>query len=58
MKTLKAAEMNYGPDEVEDLRSSIIKLRGEALTQGDFKWAVILSHNIALLAAVKEMLAA
>lgn len=54
MRTLRAAEVDYGPDEILALRLEIIQLRDEALRQGDAVWSVRLSHAIALMAAMAE----
>ena len=54
MKRIKAAEMDYGPEEIEQLRTELIAIRDEALKHPVVKEAVVLSHAIALLAAVKR----
>jgi hypothetical protein len=46
--------MEFGPEEIEDNRSSVIKLRDEALKQNSFGYAISLSHTIALLAELKR----
>lgn len=54
MRTLHAAEMEYGPEEILALREDVIQLRNEALKQSEFTWAVCLSHVIALMHAFAE----
>jgi hypothetical protein len=49
-----AAEMLYGREELESLRDNIIILRDSALKNGDMQWAVILSHNVAVLSAIAK----
>lgn len=49
-----AAEQLYGREELESLRDQIIELRDAALNQGHMTWAVILSHNIAVLAVIAK----
>lgn len=39
-------------DGLTDHRDAIIELRNAALEQNAFSWAVLLSHNIAILAAL------
>ena len=56
VKTIRAADVDYGPDEIEALRKEMIFLRDHALKQNDFAWSVKLSHVIALMAAFKESL--
>ncbi len=57
-RKITIAEMEYGYSEAEDLRAAIIKLRDEALKQGDFTNAVLLSHAIAFMhAAIEELYA-
>lgn len=43
-------------DKVNDLRADIITLRDECLRAGRMDWAVVLSHNIALLACLNVVL--
>lgn len=43
-------------DKVNDLRADIITLRDECLRAGRMDWAVVLSHNVALLACLNVVL--
>lgn len=46
--------MTFGPAEIASNREVMIVLRDAALGAGNFDYAVPLSHNIAILAAVIE----
>ena len=48
--------VDYSPEGVEDIRQQLVRLRDEALEQGEFHWSVILSHAIAHAAHHVEML--
>lgn len=52
----KVEGVDYSSQGIEDLRKDIIVIRDGALQQAAFHWAVALSHNLALLAYLKEML--
>lgn len=56
MRTIQAAEMEYGPEEILALREEVITLRDQALEQACFSEAVGLSHVIALMHAFAEEL--
>lgn len=43
-------------DDVRANRENLIELRNTALAQAEMEWAVILSHSIAILAAVVDEL--
>lgn len=47
--------VDYSPEGIEDIRQQLIRLRDEALEQGEFHWSVALSHAIAHAAHHKEM---
>lgn len=53
---LSVAEFPYDRQASLDLRNAIIELRDEALKQGDFEWAVKLSHVVAWMAVAIEKL--
>lgn len=46
--------VDYTPEGIRDLRKELIILRDEALAQNEFRWAVILSHTVVLLAWLAE----
>jgi hypothetical protein len=48
--------IDYTPQSVEAIRAEVIKVRGEALTQGIFDMAVALSWAIAFLAEYGDIL--
>lgn len=48
--------IDYSPAGIEDIRQQLIHLRNHALQGAEFEWAVILSHAIAQLAYLKELL--
>ncbi len=57
MKRPVIADIEYGPNEVEQIRNAVIELRDEATKQAAFDWSVTLSHTIGLLGALKTELA-
>lgn len=56
MQPIKFDGMEFGPQEIEANREVLIHLRDNALRNGMFAWAVPLSHNIAILAAVIRLM--
>lgn len=47
---IRIGDVDFDSSAIEDNRNEVIKLRDEALKQGDFHYAVVLSYTIALLA--------
>lgn len=56
MNRIRAAETDYGPDDINDLRQEIIEIRDKVLKQNDFGTAVRLSHVIALMSSFCDLL--
>lgn len=52
----KVDGVDYSPEGIESIRQEIISLRNTALQVNNFQAAVILSHNIAYLAYLKELI--
>lgn len=56
LKPFTVADQLYDKEALVNHREHIIQLRDAYLAGGDMTWAVILSHNIGILAEViKEM---
>lgn len=53
---LQTVDHNYTKEEVIAMRETVIELRDGALKQNEFGWAVNLSHVIAVLALVIEVI--
>jgi hypothetical protein len=53
-KFYRAADQQYDAEAVAALRNDLIKIRDAHLEKSDFGPTVVLSHSIALLAAVIE----
>jgi hypothetical protein len=54
-KKIEFDGMAYDRASSQELRSKLIELRDEALKQADFEWAVNLSHVIAWMACVIDI---
>lgn len=55
VRPLKVDGVDYSPEGIEELRRELARFRDEAMTQGAFGPAVVLSHAIALLAYLAEL---
>ncbi len=51
----KVDGVDYSSDGVESIRTALNPIRAEAMSQGEFSYAVIISHAIALLAWLNEL---
>ena len=47
--------VDYSAEGINGIRDGVIQLRDAALSQNNFEWAVLLSHAIAQLGFLKEM---
>lgn len=52
---LKVDGVDYTPEGIEELREEAIKVRDVALVEGEFQGATFMTHIIALLAYLKEI---
>ena len=47
--------IDYSLEGIEDIRRTVIQLRDSALEQNQFEWSVALSHAIAMLALLQDL---
>ncbi len=52
MKPFELSDIIYNKEAIENLREQIISLRDAALSAGDFRPTILLSHTIGVLAHV------
>lgn len=55
-RTIQFDGMTFGSEEVKSLREEVIHIRDEALRQNAFKESIILSHTVALMYHLAEIL--
>lgn len=54
--TQDGMEKEYSKKEITQVHEGVIELRNAAVSQGDFHYSVLLSHNIAILASILEQM--
>lgn len=52
--TVEVEGVDYSPEGVEAIRGELVEHRNHALTLGEMRYAVLMSHVIVLLARLKE----
>lgn len=54
LKPFTVADQLWDRTSLTDLRNNMIQLRDKALEEAQMLWAIILSHNVAVLAHLIE----
>lgn len=52
--TVEVEGVDYSPEGIEQIRGELVEHRNHALTLGEMRYAVLMSHVVVLLARLKE----